>query len=292
MDTEAVLPVLQEASAEVAPPAAPAEASKASSPDPPAAEINKTTSASPRWIPSDVLRKRLALRSHSAVDEIYQIAQQQLDDEDKRDSGLTTKANTMLGAAGLSTTVAFSFGAFLLQHPELMSTGYCLAVGLFILSIICGLLASVLALCSLRISGYEYVNETAVFNEDNFRDVNAAFDVGWKANPPNTREEAADRAALSVFRRYLAAHLWGIYQRTHPKLERKAETVKWAQRLYIAFLFMILGLALTLSAAALARRTAPDKVGVPLKVTASPATGEHTDAQSTDRHDTAIAGGD
>jgi hypothetical protein len=197
------------------------------------------------WISEEDLLKRLALRSESIVDDIYGIAKQQLDDEDKRDGVLTAKANTVLGASGLSLTVAFTFGGLLLQHPETVVVGFGLVVFAFAIAMVLGLLASYFALRGLRIGQFEYVNEASVFDQDNLRDTDNAYDSAWERSKRDPA--AADRAAVTVYRRFLAAHLWGIYQRTFEKLEAKAENVKWAQRLYVGFLgaIMVIGMVLT-----------------------------------------------
>jgi hypothetical protein len=191
------------------------------------------------------------MRSESVVEEIFAVAKQQLDDEDKRDAVLTTKANTVLGASGLSLTVAFTFGAFLLQHPERIAfgrVGFDVVVAVFALSLLLGLLASYFALRSMRVSQFEYISEKSVFDNENLRDADSAFEKAWTESGGD--RSVADLAAVSVYRRYLTAHLWGMYQRTFDKLEQKAETVKFAQRLYVAFLatIIVIGMALTVSA--------------------------------------------
>jgi hypothetical protein len=228
----------------------------------PKPETSRATAPPTRrvWIDKVELVRRLSIRSDSVVDEIYDIAKQQLDDEDKRDGILNTKANTVLGASGLSLTVAFTFGGFLLQHPERLALGpptFYLVVAAFAASMLLGLLAGLFALFGMKVGQYEYINEGSIFDVENLGDVDRAFEATWTSSKGD--RAAANQAALSTYRRYLAGHLWGIYQRTFEKLERRAEWIKWAQRAYLGFLATIMVLGLELTASALGIKPGSDR---------------------------------
>lgn len=201
------------------------------------------------WIEQPDILKRLALRSHAIVDQLYEGAVGQLEDEEKRDAVLTAKATTLLGISGLSLTVAFTFGGLLLQSPERLSglgriggDGVVIAFGL---SLLFGLGGSFMALRGLKVKHFEHVNEESIFDTDVLKDADTDWEKAWATSPV-----AADRAALSLYRRFLTAHIWGIYQRNFERLERKAETIKWAQRLYFTFVLalMVIGVAIATSA--------------------------------------------
>lgn len=202
------------------------------------------------WLSEDELLERLRLRSYGVVDEIYDIAKQQLDDEDKRDAVLTTKANSILGVAGLSLTVAFTLGAFLLQHRDLITAGFTAVAFAFSGALLLGLLSSLFALHVLLVSRFEYINERTVFGSKHLREADEAFGAAWDDTKSDPRAPA-DGAALSTYRRTMTAHLWGIYQRTFEGLEKKANSLRRAQICYFAFIgsLMVIGVILGLSVA-------------------------------------------
>jgi len=115
------------------------------------------------------LAERLRLKSPALVDEIYSIAQRQTQAEAGRQTRLDAKASSLLTAAGLSLTVAFTFGGqvLLARATELRQLGavrWSIVLVTFLLAIVTGLLASIFAVMALRVREYLSVNEQTVFD--------------------------------------------------------------------------------------------------------------------------------
>jgi hypothetical protein len=187
------------------------------------------------------LRDRLFLNSGGLVEEIHAIALRQNAGEDQRESRLDAKAQGLLGTAGLSLTVAFTFGGILLQHPEYLEPlgWFARAVlAFYALALLFGLGASVRAVQALYVTdGYRCLSERAVFNDDQLKSVD--------------REAGTDdNKAKAIYRRYITIQHWTNWQETFAVHERKATVIKKGQRLFLYFLFtlILIGCAMTYSA--------------------------------------------
>ena len=208
-----------------APPAADAPAAA------PSADVNAaekaSASANPKWLSPATMVERLCLNSDALVAEVHATALRQVQAEDQREGRLDAKAQALLGTAGLSLTVAFTFGGILVQHPEYVrnkilpswAVGVCYGIALAL-----GLAASIQALRALWVRGTKGIDEIDVFNQEEL----AASDV-----------ETAG-GGISRYKRYMAVHIWRIYQ-THADINsEKAATVKLGQWLFVGFLVSLL----------------------------------------------------
>ena len=160
------------------------------------------------------LVERLALKSKALVDEIQSVARGQIDADEQRSVRLDSKAQTLLTTAGLSLTVAFSFGGFMLQHPETLAClgrwGDVVAV-LYGFALALGLASSWFAMHAMLIrSAHRGVDIEDALNVDELRDAD---------------KEPDDDAAVRRYKRYMAAHYWVIYQSNFCVNEDKATTV-------------------------------------------------------------------
>lgn len=201
----------------------------------------------PARLSVDDLREALRLNSSELIGEVYEIAKQQVESEEKRETIIGSKAVALLSVSGLSLTVAFTFGGLLLQHPEhLQVLGWVshLVIAAYAIALLCGLLASVLALWSMRVrSDYRGVNAADVFGPEL-----AEADQGVFEPPDQSRPTTVDRISpINSYRRFLAAHYWRIYDNNFEIHEAKAGQVRVGQWLFVAFVFllMLIGGAMT-----------------------------------------------
>src|SRR6187399_3077726 len=90
------------------------------------------------------LAARVTLGSPKLVEELWNISQKQLDIEIARHTRLDTKATSLLTAAGLSLTVAFTFGSTLLTKADAFKEYHEQVVAIFAVTIIAGLVSAFL----------------------------------------------------------------------------------------------------------------------------------------------------
>ena len=126
--------------------------------------------APPNFLEEPELMQRLRLNSTELISQIYEVALRVLDGDDKRGTSLDGKATSLLGAVGLSLTVAFTFGGTLVEHPERFSaigpSTYKVMVVLYALSLLSGLLAGFYAIRSLRIRPHRAIDELDFLRAD------------------------------------------------------------------------------------------------------------------------------
>jgi hypothetical protein len=192
----------------------------------------------------------LSRRSFGLVDEIHTIALRQMQSEDVRETRLDSKAQGLLITAGLTLTVAFTFGGMLIDHSEyLKAINGGVAVGCFVLyaaAMLSGLFASLQAVRALKVTGdYRSVNERDVFNE---RELTEADDSC--ADETNASENAK---AVAMYRRYMTSHYWVIWQRHFTLHARKARIIKSGQWAFLAFLVLMMVIGGAMAFAALNR---------------------------------------
>lgn len=186
----------------------------------------KGTDPTPRLTGKELV-DRMCLRSSTLVDEVYDLAKRQIASEDRRETNLSAKAVSLLSATGLSLTVAFTFGGVLLQRPEYLaalgSARVPLVVAPYALALVAGMAASWFALRALLVrSDYRDVAEDDVFGKE----LDAA-------------DEKVDEG-LPMYRRFLAVHLWLIFQETSKIHEHKATQIARGQKCFFAFLLLLL----------------------------------------------------
>ena len=142
------------------------------------------------------------MHSPGLVAEVHSISLRMLQAEDHRESRLDAKAQGLLITAGLTLTVAFTFGGMTLEHPDyLRALGdrvgvACLAA--YPLALVLGLLSSIQAVRALRVSkGYRHVGEVDVFNR---------FELKAADDSCADLAVAADNLkAVAMYQRYMAS---------------------------------------------------------------------------------------
>ncbi len=208
------------------------------------------------------LVERVRLRSHLVVDEIYEIAKQQLDSEERRDGVLAGKAASLLGIGGLSVTLAFTFGGLVLQHPEhwagLGPYGFRVLTILFVVALALGMAGGLMALWVLKVRTFETVNEADVFSSGELEDGEREWETAWQKDPSGTgADPSPDIVARSRYRRYLLVHYWTIYRRNRQRLEEKARWLLLGQKLYFAFMVALMLIGIGVAVAAFRRSSTP-----------------------------------
>jgi len=170
------------------------------------------------------LVERLALRDDGVTNEVYAIVKHAIAEDEKRDGGLTQKAMALLSAAGLSLTIAFTFGGFLLQKPEqIIALGHSrwVIVGAYAAEVVLGLLASLWALLALKVrDGYRGIDPHEVFG--------------------SVLTQADGARSATQYKRHLIAHLWRVYERNFATHDKKAALVKRGQTAFFWFIVALL----------------------------------------------------
>lgn len=189
------------------------------------------------------IRARLTINSPELVKELYDIAQRQVQAEVGRQTRLDAKATSLLTAAGLSLTVAFTFGSTLITKPEAFETWHRFVVGAFALALVLGLTAAILAVRALLVrDNYMTVNEAAVFDPEVLEDANdphALREIDCK----EMKDEEKRKFGVMEFHKAMIVHLWTIAQQHLKNNEGKARLIKWGQRCFLGFLVVLLVVA-------------------------------------------------
>ena len=198
----------------------------------------------------DDLLKRLRLNFGGLVEEIHALAIRQNQAEDQRESRLDAKAQGLLGTAGLSVTVAFTFGAMLLQHPEYIAplgniVGWAVIV-LYALALLFGLLASIWAVKALKISNrYKCLADDDVFNETELKRIE--------------QEADDDTMAKTWYRRFITVQHWTFWRQHFEIHEDKARTIKNGQVFFTLFLATLLLIGSAMAASSFIRYHSHDE---------------------------------
>lgn len=231
------------------PPDQPAPA--AAAPDPPAppdqpASLTPTPAITePKEeieISQSELRSRLCLNSSSLVEEIHATLLRQLQSEDLRESRLDAKAQGLLGTAGLSLTLAFTFGNILLGHPEYFRAAGSMVPILFALALLAGMLSSAFAVAALLVrAAYGTLTDGDIFNKDYLAEID---------EKPNDEKAIANKTSQRLYRRFIMIQNWKMFHLHFKVHERKAKHIKYSQICFLAFLFSLtlIGGAVTSSA--------------------------------------------
>jgi hypothetical protein len=174
------------------------------------------------------LEKRMTLGWPRLIGEVYALAQRQVQFETGRQGRLDGKATSLLSAAGLSLTVAFTFGGLLLANKAVLKAKigwYYAAVSGFGVAILFGLATAAFALWALRVRGANRgVSEEAVFSE---------------AILKRAEDETDEDVAVSEYQKSLTVHLWMIAQAQHNLHERKAKIILSGQLAFMAFMVAV-----------------------------------------------------
>ncbi len=181
----------------------------------------------PNYLHETEIIRRLQLNSKDLVDHIHSISLRLLDGDDKRGSALDSKATSLLGAVGLSLTVAFTFGGTLLEHPERFSgigfLGYKAIVSIYAIALISGLVAGYFALRALQIRAHRGIDEQDFLRSDV---LNAS--------------ETDDTGGVTYYKRYLAAHYLNVSHQNSVVYDDKAFRIQIGQRFFFLFLLGLL----------------------------------------------------
>ena len=203
---------------------------------------------------NDDVVERLRLNTPELVDDIFQLAKDQIAFEERREAALNGKAAALLAASGLSVTVALTLGGLLLgKLPGVDSFVFLAVVGLYCSGLAFGLGAAFYALRSIRVREARGIDGNDIFSSVELDAAEAAA-----ADGP---EEGAGRRARHRYRRYLAAHVWEVFRGNARIHEDRAASLAVAQRLYVLFITAVLALGLTLAIGAAVARFATDSSG-------------------------------
>jgi len=173
------------------------------------------------------LARRLALGSPKLVEELWTVTQKQLEVEVARHGRLDAKATSLLTAAGLSLTVAFTFGSTLLKEAKSFDAWHIPIILIFGVTIICGLMAAFNAVHGLALREQLGVNEEAIFDPEALKEADA--------------EETAEAGnGVMEYRKGRIIHFWTIRQRYWESYQHKAKIVKHGQYWFLAFLACLL----------------------------------------------------
>lgn len=177
----------------------------------------------------DDLRERLCINSPELTAELYQIAQRQIQSETGRQTRLDAKAVSLLTAAGLSSTVAFTFGGTLIMQAH--AFGRC-TIGLYVLAVFLGLTASSYAVLALRVqSKYLALDEATIFDPKILKEANSPSTLR-----DDTKDEDVRRFGLMEYQKYLIPQMWVTGQAQYTNHEKKARLIQKGQSLFLAFL--------------------------------------------------------
>jgi hypothetical protein len=188
----------------------------------------------------DLVQERLDLKSGLLVEEVQKHVLAQFQAEEDRNKTLDTKATALLTVTGLSFTVAFSFGASVLIRDAdnlrpLGPIGFYLMIGAFVLAMVLGIAAGVLAVVALRIQEFKGIDPNDVFRKQ----------VLEQADTPN-----AEGSGLAIYRQYMTAHIWAVTQENAATAGPKATKILLGQALFAGFLLCVLAVALGVAVAA------------------------------------------
>ena len=188
------------------------------------------------------IRERLRISSPGLIEEVHAFVLRQGQAEEQRETRLDGKATTLATAAGISVTVVFSVGLFLLEKINVLrNLGSFLGHGvlaLYALALVFVLLAGAWSIRALRIRNtYRCVTDNDVFNEVEFARIERA-------------SGDHEKRAQAEYRRYLLPQQW-IFFREHQRIHtQKADLISRGQWFFASFIvtLLVLGAVITLAA--------------------------------------------
>lgn len=191
------------------------------------------------------IRERLQLVNPELAKDLLDVARAQVQAEVVRHGRLDAKAISVVTAAGVSITVAFSVAGSALSG-KLVPPGWLLAM--FAAAGVAGLITVLLGTRALLVQGgYAEVNDKAVFEKsvlDAADEPKGVSDLIDKDGRPERKDVYAFGAA--VYKQHITAHLWHVFEQEHEQLDRKAKKVKDAQISFMVFLALIFACEMSL----------------------------------------------
>jgi hypothetical protein len=197
------------------------------------------------FLKSEQLARLLApVKDEGVVDAVLDRAEKQLAAEGRPLGQARRESHCAICAAGFSMTVAFSFGGWaLLDNVRKVPHGPTIAVA-FVLVLALGVVTSGFALWALLLRfGHKFPDERDVF-----------------------RQEALGKPKLD-YRKYIAVHLWLVWQDRYQRNEQRAKLVRNGQFLFVGFLLGILLLSVLTTTSAISRTQDPPPI---VSMTVSP----------------------
>lgn len=177
--------------------------------------------------------KERAARSPHIVNELYDVAQKQILAETGRQGRLDAKATSLLGAVGLSLTVAFTFGGSLITNHSTFaahSLVYAVISTCFFLAVALGIAAGGFALGALLVrQGYVALSEQAVFDDETLALADGQEDA---------------EVGVAVYKRFLLVQLWDIARTNAATQDRKAVLIRRGQVVFGVFLLCLVVMCL------------------------------------------------
>jgi hypothetical protein len=173
----------------------------------------------PRFASLEEIQSRLEGATPEAAKGVFEAVKVVLDAEQKRAPVIDARATSMLGAAGLSMSVIFTFGTYLVKKDlGLNGVESCAVVALYVLALLSGILSALLSLLVLFVrDDHPVADENAIFR----------------------REALVPPATECTYRNQLSVHFWSIYQYLTRKHVRKARRLRWAQTTFMVFLVLV-----------------------------------------------------
>jgi len=183
------------------------------------------------------LGNRLRIRSPGLAKELHDVSLRQLEDEDRRKSGLEAKASGLLQAVGISLALLTAFGGAIIIKPEFVA-----ALGsaawfvrfLLLAAVLAGIGAATCALLALKVTEYRTLRDEDVFNEESLHEADSAY----KSDQPDT-----DRNSVAYYHRYMTIAHWRIYWYVFGLHKKKAKIVRYGQLCFFALLVSFVLLA-------------------------------------------------
>ena len=197
--------------------------------------------SAPNFATLDEINSRIQQATPGVTKEVFEGVKGLLDAEQRRTPAVDARAMSLLGAAGLSMTVTFTFGASLVRS-ELGLNGMAslVVVAVYLLALATGLLTALFSLLALFArDDHPIADEDAVFRSE-------AFPL---------RGEESD----GVYLKQLTVSFWSIYQLLVKKHVRKALYMRKAQYCFLGFLLLVgsLGGVIAMSSAKKSTQSTP-----------------------------------
>jgi hypothetical protein len=206
------------------------------------------------------IRQRLApLWSPTLVEVLYSHAKEQLQAEERRQTLLVGKANTLLSALGLTGALVFTFGANLVKaNPSV------LLIVEYVAALLFALCTGISAMMAVRVRETAGLASAALFHQ-------AALAEADAADVPKPRPGAENKSTgegTVAYKRFLIPHLWKVFTKNS---EKHAETAAWVWRGQFAYALFLAVIFFTGLSFAYSTRAPPEQASTASAATAPPA---------------------
>src|SRR5664279_2804439 len=169
--------------------------------------------------PVDRINSRLANTSVEVTKEVHNAIEAALQAEQGRSAGIDARAMSMIGAAGLSMTVIFTFGPYLVKNElRYEGLGLRIVVVLYVLALLSGILSALFSLFAT------YVRDNHPVADDE-----AIFRV----------EALGPEGTALTYKKQLCVHFASVRELLISKHTRKLAWLKKAQVSFVVFLFLV-----------------------------------------------------